>query len=192
MTELEQYIKLYFGVADTDLATINALFRLTALKRGDYFLKAGRICDKLSFQKSGLIRVYATTDEKEITQWISSKGYFITDLSGIIFNKSSRYNIHALTDCEFYTISRENYNRLGQLIPRWHELEKLFIAHCFTLLEDRIFTLLSMPAEDRYRQLFEQQKELFNQVPLQYLASMMGMTPETLSRLRKKDSLANS
>lgn len=53
-------------------------------------------------------------------------------------------------------------------------------------MEERVFTLLSMSAEERFELLFREQKDLFNQVPLQYLASMMGMTPETLSRFRKK------
>ncbi len=186
MTELELYINSYFGVTIDDISKISPFFKLTTLNRGDYFLKPGRICDKLSFHKSGLIRVYITTTEKDVTQWISSPGYFVTDLAGIIFNKPSKYSIQALTDSELYTIDREDYRAIPQIIPKWHELEKLFIARCFTLLEDRIFSLLSMTAEDRYKLLFEQNSNLFNQVPLQYLASMMGMTPETLSRIRKK------
>ncbi|HEY5823130.1 MAG TPA: cyclic nucleotide-binding protein, partial [Cyclobacteriaceae bacterium] len=64
--------------------------------------------------------------------------------------------------------------------------EKLFMVRCFSIMEDRIFGHLSMSAEERYQFFFNQNKELFNQVPLQYLASMLGMTPETFSRIRKK------
>jgi CRP-like cAMP-binding protein len=117
---------------------------------------------------------------------LSSKGYFVTDLSGIVFNQPTRYNIQALTHCELYTIDRKDYNNIGRIIPKWHELEKLFIARCFIFMEERIFSLLSSSTEERYRWLFDQQRDLFNQVPLQYLASMLGMTPETLSRIRKK------
>lgn len=60
------------------------------------------------------------------------------------------------------------------------------MAKCFTMMEDRIFAHLSMTAEERYQLFFEQNKELFQQVPLQYIASMLGMTPETFSRVRKK------
>lgn len=186
MTELAQYINGYFGVPKEEIEKITPFFQLTTLSKGEYFLKAGRICDQLSFHKSGLLRVYANSEEKEITQWISYQGYFVTDLAGIIFNKPSRYNIVALTDCEFYTINKTDYHNIGQHIPQWHLLEKLFIARCFNLMEDRIFNLLSLTAEQRYHQLLQQHGELFNLVPLQYLASMMGMTPETLSRLRKK------
>lgn len=186
MTELELYINSYFGILKEDIQKVSACFKLTQLKKGEFFLKEGRICDKLSFQKSGIVRVFVQTEQKEITQWISTTGYFVTDLAGIIFDKPSKYSIQALTDCEFYTISKVDYKNLDKVVAKWHELEKMFIARCFNILEDRIFSLLSMSAEERYELLHQQNPMLFNQVPLQYLASMMGMTPETLSRIRKK------
>ncbi|MBK9732845.1 MAG: Crp/Fnr family transcriptional regulator [Chitinophagaceae bacterium] len=186
MTELEQYIQSYFGINKSDLKQIGSLFRPKYLKKDDYFLKTGARCNKLSFVKSGLLRIYVSTQEKEVTQWISTKGYFVTDLSSFIFNTPARWTIQTLSDSELFTISKEDYNHIGNLIPKWHELEKLFIARCFTILEDRIFSHLSMTAEERYRFFFEHNSEIFNQVPLQYIASMLGMTPETFSRIRKK------
>jgi len=191
MNELEVYINSYFGIPPDEMAGITSFFKLTTLEKGRFFLKAGQTCDKLSFHKSGYIRVFRQVGDREITQWISSKGYFVTDLRGIHFNRPARFNIQALTDSELYTINREDYRNLGNYIPQWHELEKLFLSNCFTYLETRVFNLLSMSAEERYLTLFEQNPELFNHVPLQYLASMMNMTPETLSRLRKK-RLVNS
>jgi CRP-like cAMP-binding protein len=187
MTELEQYIQSYFGIASPmDMEKIVSLFNVTQLEKGDYYVKAGRYCDKLSFIQSGLLRVYADAGQKEITQWISTKGYFITDLSSLVFHTPARRNIQALTDATLFTIEREDYIRLKTLVPQWTELEKLFIARCFIILEDRIFSHLSLSAEERYQQLFASNRELSNQVPLHYLASMLGMTPETFSRIRKK------
>ncbi|HXS35568.1 MAG TPA: Crp/Fnr family transcriptional regulator [Flavipsychrobacter sp.] len=186
MQELEQYITKYFGVTRDDMAAITSFFHEGFLQKGEFFLKPGRVCDKLSFIRSGLVRVFLVTDEKEVTQWMGGNGYFITDLAGLTFGQASRWHIQALTDCELYSISGRDYNNLGHVIPKWHELEKLFIAGCFLFMETRITSLLSQSAEERYKILFEQQPELFNQVPLQYIASMLGMTPETLSRLRKK------
>ena len=67
------------------------------------------------------------------------------------------------------------------------EIEKRFIIKCFAMTEDRVFSHLSMTAEERYDLYFEQHKELFNQVPLQYIASVLGMTAETFSRIKKAD-----
>lgn len=186
MTELQQYITSYFGITNQHMDKITALFTESRLKKGAYFVKSGQYCEKLSFVRSGFIRVFANGNQKEITQWISTKGYFITDLYSFNFKQRARWNIQALTDCELYTIDKENYALLNNLVPHWPEMEKQFIAGCFVQLEDRVFSHLSLSAEERYNKLFESNKELFNHVPLQYLASMLGMSPETFSRIRNK------
>jgi len=187
MNELESYIQSYFGVIDSDeINVISSFFKPTTLSKGEFYLKTGQQSEELSFILSGLMRIYVDLETKEVTQWISSQSYFITDLSSFIFDTPARWNIQALADTQLYTIQKEEYNKLGNLIPKWHHLEKLFIAKCFSILEDRIFSHLSMTAEERYKFFFEQNKELFNQVPLQYIASLLGMTPETFSRIRKK------
>ncbi len=152
-------------------------------------LKTGKNCDNLCFIQTGLLRIYAPTYNKEVTQWISTKGYFATDLSSFIFDTPARWTIQALVDCETYSITKADYKKIAQAVVKWKDLEKLFLVRCFTILEDRIFSQLSMTAEERYHLFFETNKELFNQVPLQYIASMLGMTPETFSRIRKKKLL---
>jgi CRP/FNR family transcriptional regulator, anaerobic regulatory protein len=187
MKELEQYIESYFGIAHLDaLQTMSQMFKPVKLSKGDFYLQTGNYCDKMSFIRSGLLRIFVNNDGKEVTQWISSKGYFVTDLASFIFDTPARWTIQALTDVEIFTINKQNYQKLGEVVPQWHVLEKLFIAKCFIFLEDRIFSHLSMSAEERYQHFFENNKELFHQVPLQYIASMLGMTPETFSRIRKK------
>lgn len=186
MTDLEQYLQSYFEFSQTDLAKVAGFFKPEMVKKGEYYLKSGKLCKKLSFVQSGLLRVYVDLEDREVTQWISTKGYFLTDLASLIFEKPSRWNIQALADTAIYTIQKEDYDRLADYVPRWPVTEKLFIAHCFTTLEDRVFSFLSMTAEQRYNILFESNRELFNQVPLQYIASMLGMTPETFSRIRRK------
>tara|TARA_B100000809_G_scaffold119961_1_gene118185 strand:- start:10964 stop:11533 length:570 start_codon:yes stop_codon:yes gene_type:complete len=186
LTELQKYISSYFGITNENIEEVTGLFSETTLEKGAYFIKEGQYCEKLSFVQSGFIRVFANAKDKEITQWISSKGYFITDLYSFTFKQRARWNMQALTDCKLYTIEKENYELLNSVVPNWSEMEKQFIAGCFVTLEDRVFTHLSLSAEERYDQLFEFNKELFNQVPLQYIASMLGMTPETFSRIRRK------
>ena len=114
---------------------------------------------------------------------------FATDLTSFVFNTPSLINIQALSDTVIYSISKNDYANLGSTLPQWHKLEKMFLLNCFITLEQRVLSHLAMTAEERYVSFFEKNKELFNQVPLQYIASMLGMTPETLSRLRKKKSL---
>lgn len=187
LTELETYINSYFGIQQVEkLRKVSDLFKLTTLKKGDFFLKENGRCDKLCFVKNGLLRIYILKEDKEITQWISTKGYFVTDISGFMFEKSSRWNVQALVDTEIYIIKRSDYNKIESIEPKWFDFEKMFIVKCFEMVENRVFSHLSMTAEERYNTYFDMNNEIFNQVPLQYIASLLGMSPETLSRIRKK------
>jgi CRP-like cAMP-binding protein len=186
MNELETYIHHHFGISPDDCQRVSGLFKTETLEKGGYYLRTGKFCNKLSFIESGMMRVYVNLPDKEITQWIGTAGYFITDVHGFMFRNTSRFNMQALTDMRLFTIDYEGYLTMGKLVPKWHEFEKLFMGKCFVMLESRIFDFISMTAEERYQRLFDQNRELFNQVPLQYLASMLGMTPETFSRIRRK------
>lgn len=87
MTELEAYIKSYFGIVEAhELQAIVALFKLTPIKKREFLLKTGKPCDTLSFVQSGILRVFVTTPDKEVTQWISTQNYFSTDLSSFVFH----------------------------------------------------------------------------------------------------------
>lgn len=189
MAELEQYIRHYFGLPQDDLALVSSLFKFEQLTKGDYLVREGDYCNRMSFISHGICRVFAIRGDKEITQWLSTPGYFVTELGSLIFNQPARFSIQAITDVQLFTLYRDDYNKIGTLIAKWPELEKLFLAKCFITMEDRIFAHLSMNAEERYQQFFLQHKELFNQVPLQYIASMLGMTPETFSRIRAKNPI---
>lgn len=186
MTDLEIYIMQYFGVSKIQVTAVADLFEKETLAKGTFFNKKESVCAKLSFLKEGFIRVFDTVDNKEITQWIGTQGYFVTDINSFYLGNRSRWNISTLTDCTLYTLNKSNYAKLESLITDWLKLEKQFITHCFATLENRVFSQLSLNAEERFLKLFNEQKELFTVVPQQYLASMLGIAPETLSRIRAK------
>jgi CRP-like cAMP-binding protein len=187
MTLLEQSIAHYFGpVAPAELRTISSFFRPESLKKGELFLETGKPCERLSFIVQGYLRIFAFTGEKEITQWVASPGYFLTDLQSFAFQAPARWNIQALHDVTLFSIHQADYQQLGEQLAQWHVLEKKFLMKCFTFLEERIHTHLALTAEERYQFFFAHHREMFNQVPQQYIASMLGMTPETFSRIRKK------
>ena len=188
MSDLENYVRSYFGIEQIDISGILSLFKEQTVKKNEFFTQTDKQCTKLAFVQSGAFRISALTKEKDITQWISTKGEFICDLSSLLFNTPSRWNIQALTDSKIFLINSEDYLNLSKYEPNWPELEKLFLAKCFITLENRVFSLLSMSAEERYTYFLESKKELFNLIPHHYIASMLGMSPETLSRVRKSTS----
>ena len=189
MKNFETLIKEHFGqLSNREVAFIRPYFQEEKLQKNEFFTQTDKTCDRLSFVKSGILRVYTLSDGKEITQWISTQNFLLTEVMGFFFNQPNRWTIQALTETELLSITKTNYLKLCQEFPKWNEIEKQLIMKCFMMMEDRIFSHLSMTAEERYELYFQQNKELFNQVPLQYIASMLGMTAETLSRIRKRQN----
>jgi CRP/FNR family transcriptional regulator, anaerobic regulatory protein len=186
MQQLNDYIRTSFQTEVAEAESISSFFHHQLLKKGEFLIRAGRPCDCFAFVASGLIRIYLEVDDREVTQWIVTKNYFTTDLSSFILNKPGRWNMQALEDSDIWVIQKEDYQKLASVVPRWVEFERLLLIHCFVYLEERVLSHLYMTAEERFHHLFTLEPALFNKVPLQYLASMLGMTPETLSRLRKK------
>ena len=184
MSDLNGFIKQCFGVAEEDIDSVASLFHVEYLKKNEFYLHQNKVCNKFSFIQSGALRIYSLVDGKEITQWIALGNSFVTDLNSFTFGANSRWDIISLTDTTLYTISKDDYARLSELIKDWSVLEKKFIVHCFTAMENRIFRHLSQTAQERYESFFNENKEIFNQLPLQYIASMLGMSAETLSRIR--------
>jgi CRP/FNR family transcriptional regulator, anaerobic regulatory protein len=189
MENFDKVIQDHFGkLSQEELSIIRSYFHLEKLQKNDFFTKSGKVCDRLSVVQSGILRIYTLSNGKEITQWISTPNYLITEIMGFFFDQPNRWSIQALTDTELLTITKSNYIKLCKEFPKWNEIEKGLIAKCFAMLEDRVFSHLSMTAEERYDLYFAQNKSLFNQVPLQYIASVLGMTAETFSRIRKRQT----
>lgn len=187
MRELEIYIKLYFGVENNDdIKTIASFFKERTIKKGDFLLNANKCCDTLSFVENGILRMFRLNDGNEITQCINTKGSFTGNLTSFLFETPSNSSIQALQDTSILYISKSDYLLLGNAVPKWHVFEKLFTQQCFIAIEEKNFTYLSMSAEERYADFFQKNPEIFNQVPLQYIASLLGMSPETFSRIRAK------
>jgi len=187
MVDFNELIQEHFGqLTNQELEIIHSYFHEEKLQKNDFFTKSDKICDRLSLVKSGILRVYALSDGKEVTQWISTENFLVTEVMGFFFDRPNRWTIQAFTDTELLTITKTNYHKLCKEFPKWNEIEKRFFVKCFVMIEDRVYAHLSMTAEERYDLYFDQNKELFNQVPLQYIASVLGMTSETFSRIRKR------
>lgn len=187
MADLKTLLKTYFEtLTQDDLDIIMPYFHEEVLEKNAFFCRSEQRCNRLSFIQSGILRIYGVSDGREVTQWLGTENYLITDVQGFFFDTSSRWSIQAFSTTELLTISKTDYRKLCVAFPKWNEIEKQLILKCFSLLENRVFSHLSMSAKDRYAVYFEQNKELFNQVSLHYIASVLGMSPETFSRIRRE------
>ncbi len=189
---IEHYLIAYFDVTPEEASVMATFFHSEKLPRGQFFIQTGQRADRLGILRSGLTREFIYGAEGEITKWIGSTGQFVVDIASFVFSKPARWNVVALTNVELYVISAHDYSQLGTHVARWPEIEKAFLVKCFAVLEERLMQHLSMSAEERYLTFFAQNKELFQEVPLHYIASLLGMTPETMSRIRHRQARQSS
>ncbi|BDD05268.1 Crp/Fnr family transcriptional regulator [Aureibacter tunicatorum] len=185
MELLKNCISNQISIDNQSLSNILSEFEIIELNKGDFFLNSGSISKKMAFIESGFLRMYNIADGKEVTFWIGSSGKFITSLSSFVFQTVNFWNIQAVTDCKLYVINREKHFELCTKEPKWLEFDNKLLAYSFALLEKSMFAQLHTTANERFLALMKEEPELFQNVPLQYIASMLGITPESLSRLRK-------
>ena len=185
---LPTLLQTNFRLPPAKAEEVAELFREDQLTKGEYFLRRGQTIRKLAFPQNGYLRGWAPGGDKDITQWIFTPSYFVADLNALFFGTPARWNIQALEDCRLWTLPEKNYLRVNTIVPNWETLEKQFLARCFMTLEDRVFGFLSLSARERYEALLAFNPDLPEAVPLHYLASMLGMTAETLSRVRREHS----
>lgn len=185
---LISFVKESLGIPEKLASLITPFYKKEYLKKDDFLLKKGAYCHKMYFVETGYLRFFSYSDKKVITHWIFGKSQLVADVASFFFQEPAKWNIQALTDTHVYAITFDNYQHLRKKIPEWDNYEKLFLVKLISALENRVYALVSMSAEERYQYLFNADPEMFNALPLNFLASMLGITPETLSRIRRKYS----
>ena len=151
MSTLTEAITYYFNPTAEELQVLQAQFKPMQLAKGDFYLQAGQYGPKLGFIRDGYLRIYQYYEGEEVTQWVSGPGQFITEVQSLLFEKPCRWYIEAITDCTIDNLAGDAYRAMPGLLPNWSLIEKLFMAKCFAVMEDRIFTFLSLTAEERYQ-----------------------------------------
>tara|TARA_R110000868_G_scaffold71713_1_gene209667 strand:+ start:3931 stop:4497 length:567 start_codon:yes stop_codon:yes gene_type:complete len=156
-------------------------------KKGDFFIKEGQISKNMAFINSGILRSYYYSNSgNEITYCLSFPESFITAFSSYILQEKSSINIQALSDTELFVIQKNQMDKLIKENTNWLLFQKQTAEKYFMTLEKRVFEHQKEKAENRYTNLIKRHPEYIKQIPLQYIASYLGITQRHLSRIRAK------
>jgi CRP-like cAMP-binding protein len=181
----ESYIRTHNLFSDDEIATIKSLAIPKRLKKKQYLLRQGSVCRFHTFVCSGCLRSYRIDDNgNEHIFNLSPANHWVSDRVSLVTETPSEEFIDALEDSEVIQLSVNSFKTLLKDIPNFDTLNtKIIIDECSTS-RDRIYMMLSHQAEERYRQFIQCFPQLHNRIPMFMIASYLGVTRETLTRIR--------
>ena len=183
---LQSYIQGIVDFSDAEMEIIMSHFKPMSLPSGEYFVDEGLVCKHIGFITKGYLRSFYEINDGEVTTMINTKHNIVTAHTSFTLQRPSMQYIQAITDAELLVMSYESMQELYGKVPKWERLGRLITEFVYGYVESRVVDYLSLSPEDRYRKMLENDAKLLKNVPLRYIASMLGITPETLSRIRNK------
>jgi CRP-like cAMP-binding protein len=176
------------GIPVSELESITAAFKQKKIPKGGYFVEEGKTSKYLAFITKGLFQYFYAKDGKEITTYVTGENTFLASLTSFYKQEPSKEYIRALSDAELYMI---HYDDLTQLKTQSEAFKSFYIGAMENVLigmDESRSNLIILTAEERYAALLRDEPALLQQIPLQYLASILGVTPRHLSRIRNNIS----
>jgi len=183
---LIQFIQQVLPMSPLKAGLIAEKFKPLKIVRSSYILKAGAICSRSYFVESGIMRAYIYDLEgNEVTTAFYSGKTFASDILSFFKRSPAKEYIQAITDCQTWFITYEDMQDSFHAIPEFREYGRLNIVNQYSILKERMLSALQETAEQRYSDLINSSPEIFQNVPLKYIASYLGITDTSLSRIRK-------
>jgi len=186
METLVDHIRQYCKLGNPALKSLGAVLKKTVLPKGAFIITEGKVCNQVYFLEQGCLRGFYNLDGKEISYWFAFENSFVTSFFSFISRKPGMENIQALEDCTLWAISYEDLQELYDKHKDIERLGRIMHERYYVMLEERFVSNHFKEARERYENLLNQSPHILQRVPLGYVASYLGITQETLSRIRNK------
>ncbi|HET9826692.1 MAG TPA: Crp/Fnr family transcriptional regulator [Chitinophagaceae bacterium] len=157
--------------------------------KGELLLQAGNICENIYFIRKGAVRGFIKEGDKDITTWITAENEIVSSIYRLYSNQPAAENIQAIEDCEMLTLAVADLEKLYIEFPDFNVVARKLVERYYVDAEERAFIARLTNAEHKYSLFITRYAHLTNRIPLKYIASFLGMTLETLSRVRKRLSM---
>lgn len=175
------------GASAEQVSLFCSKFRLKRPERGELLLQAGDVCPYIYFVNSGILRVYMLdSNGRESTRFLITAGRFGTAFPSFTLQEPSLAYIQSTGPSEVLYISYKEFQELMDLIPGWERVYRINLEKDYIASIKRIESLIMLNASERYDQLMQHQPELIQQLPSKIIADYLGISQETLSRLKAK------
>jgi CRP-like cAMP-binding protein len=188
----ESLIKFIEQILPIPMAKVEEIvmhFQPMEIVKNDYFIKEGKICNNYLFLETGFIRAFTfDLDGNDVTTEFYSNNQIVFEVGSFFQKTVSKENFQALEDCKGWFINFEQLQVLFHSIPEFREFGRMILVKGFISFKQRTLSLINESAEQRYATLIKARPEIFQKAPLKYIASYLGITDTSLSRIRREIS----
>jgi CRP-like cAMP-binding protein len=183
----KEYLTSNININLSQLESCLSYQQIKYFKKGDFLIKEGDICQYSYFVQEGILRVFYIDDKgKEHLLQFAPEGWFAADHESTYFRKASTYYIQALEDTTVYQLNDDFFEKLSLKDPVFTQFNEKLLHNHIHHLQKRIIQLIAKTAEERYVEFTKTYPDILMRVPQTMVASYLGITPESLSRIRKE------
>ena len=186
MHPLLTYFTNVVALTEGEQAQLLAAFRPRRARAGDHLVRAGQVCRSITFVESGLLRYYYLVNGKEVTGNFFFESSFVGAFASFISQSPSKQFVDCLEDCVLWQATHEQLEQLYATVPALEKFGRKMAESLFVHAQNRTASLLLDTPDQRYANLLRNRPKVLQRVPQYMIASYLGFTPETLSRIRKR------
>ncbi|TDQ11214.1 Crp/Fnr family transcriptional regulator [Pedobacter metabolipauper] len=186
LIKIEAFIRMLVQPNEEEWSAFTKIVQAKKLKKKDLLLEEGHACNFIAFINQGVLREYSYQNGKEATVDFMGENQFTSDYQSFIMQTPSKQYLEALTDVDLLILKKEAIDSLYNKYKIWERFGRLIIERVFCSAEEKRKRIISTTHDEQYRDFATAYPQIVQQVPQYYIASYLGLTPEHLSRIRKK------
>jgi CRP-like cAMP-binding protein len=185
-TEKIEHFRQFTDFNDGELDIIMPYFETRKFKKKSILLDIGKISNEVFYIVKGCIRLYCEKDGEELSTYFFTENMFAGSYDSFISRRPSKVAIETLEECEVLVLTHEAQEKLYDIFPKMNEFIRKAIEQRFVLLHDLFISYLLNSPEERYLMLQKERPELLQRIPQHQIASFLGVTRVSLSRIRNR------
>ena len=184
--KLKNYSKIIVPLSEVELELIDQYFELKVLSKKEFLLQDHKICNFIAFIAEGSIRHFHIKDGIEKTCDISFDNFWVTDFQSFTYDTVGKINLQAMEKTTVFLIKKQNLYLLYRECSKYETFGRLMAEQVAQRATEIAMSLSSEKPEERFQNLIKKQPDLFQRVSQKYIANFLGVSPESLSRIRNR------
>lgn len=185
--KLLDYISSFIAIGEDEIKILAELTQVKQFKKGAFLLKAGKVANAFFYNASGIIRLYYEVNNEERTGFFYNENVFINPYASFRKQEPSAYFLRAIKDTDVVIFKYDILESLLNKVPKLEKLARMIMEQELMVLQEVVESMVTLSPEERFVRLMEKNPEIFQQNSQAQIASFLGIKPESLSRIKRRN-----